>query len=96
MTLTYVCQTEESNKISSLTFRAAYTNNEINSEKNLYMVFSCRWGAPHRKIDHLLICPPNIILDLFHLLVIPYTCLPPKDIHFLCENYKFKDAYMVV
>ena len=41
--------------------------------QNLYVVFSCRWGATHRKIDDLSVCPPKIILDLFPLLVIPYT-----------------------
>ena len=40
---------------------------------NLYVFFSCRWGATHRKIDDLSICPPNIHLDLFCLLVIPYS-----------------------
>ena len=43
---------------------SAYTNKEINSE---------RWGATHRKIDDLSVCPQNIILDLFRLLVIPYS-----------------------
>ena len=39
--------------------------------RNLYVFFSCRLGATHRKIDDLSICPPSIILDLFHLLIIP-------------------------
>ena len=33
----------------------SYTNNEINSEKsrNLYVIFSCRWGATLSRIDDL-------------------------------------------
>ena len=49
---------------------------EINSGKNhetLHTIFSCRWGATFSKIDDLFICPPNIILDLFRLLAIPYS-----------------------
>ena len=54
----------------------ASTYNEINSEKitKPIRVFICRWGATHRKIEDLSICPPNIILDLFCLLFIPYSC----------------------
>ena len=45
-------------------------------------VFSCRSGATYSKIDDLSICPPNIILDLMRLLVIPYTLLAPYiEIH---------------
>ena len=54
----------------------AYTNNEINSEINheTYTCFSAVVaGATHRTIDELYICPPNIILELFRLLVIPYS-----------------------
>ena len=37
-------------------------------------IFSYRWGATHRKIEDLSsICPLNIILNLFRLLVIPYS-----------------------
>ena len=53
---------------------AAYTNNEINSGKNheTFTLFSAVvGGATHRKICS--ICPPNIILEFFCLLVIPYT-----------------------
>ena len=38
-------------------------------------VFSCRVGSTHSRIDDLYICPPNIILDLFRLLVISYSCV---------------------
>ncbi len=53
---------------------SAYTNNEINSEKNKKPIraFQLSLGATHRKVDDLSICPPNIILDLFRLLVISY------------------------
>ena len=54
--------------------KPAYTNNELIQKKsrNLYLFFSCRWGATHRKIDDPSIYPPIIILDLFRLLVLPY------------------------
>ena len=58
---------------------AAYSNNEINSDKNheTYTCFSAVVrGETHSKIDDLSICPPNNILYLFRLLVIPYTCKP--------------------
>ena len=48
--------------LTALQMKSAYTNNEINSGKNLYVFFSCRWGATHRKIYDFYICPPNIIL----------------------------------
>ena len=54
----------------------AYTNNEINLERNheTCMCFSSVvGGATCRKIDDLSICPKNIILDLFLLLVVPYS-----------------------
>ena len=54
----------------------AFTNNEIKSRKksqNQYGIFSSRWGATLGKIDDVFICPPNIILDLFRLLAIPYS-----------------------
>ena len=35
--------------------------------------FSAVWGASHSRIDNLFICPPNVILDLFRLLAIPYS-----------------------
>ena len=54
-------------------FKSAYTNNEINwkESRNLFVIFR---GATHSIIDDLFICPPNIILDLFRLLDIPYPC----------------------
>ncbi len=57
--------------IKSTRANTANTNNEINS--NLSVIFSCRCGVTHSRIDDLFICPPIIILDLFHLLAIPYS-----------------------
>ena len=37
--------------------------------------FSCRWGPTLSKIDDIYICSPNIILDLFRLLVILFLSL---------------------
>ena len=44
--------------------------------------FSYHWGSTHRNIDDLFICPPppNIIFDLFRLLVIPYSWLKPLSL----------------
>ena len=55
---------------------AAYANYEINLGINheTYVFFSCRWWTTHSKIDNLSICPPNIFLDLFPFLLIPYSC----------------------
>ena len=51
-----------------MSFKPAYTNNEINSEENhefcTWFSAVVGWGAPHSKIDDLSIYPPNIILDL--------------------------------
>jgi hypothetical protein len=49
------------------------------------MFFSCRWGVRHRKIDDLSICPPNIILKLNPLLVIPNPDYIFLEEHFSCE-----------
>ena len=35
--------------------------------------FSCRLGSTYSRIDDLYICPPNIILVQFRVLVIPYS-----------------------
>ena len=39
------------------------------------MIFSCRWGATHSKIDNLFISHPDIILYLLCLLAISYSWL---------------------
>ena len=44
-------------------------------QRNLYMIINSRVGSTHHRIHDLYICTPNIILDLFRLLVIPYTWL---------------------
>ena len=65
---------------------AAYTNNENISKKsqNLFVVFCCRWGVTYSKIDDLYIW---IILDVFHLLVIPYTWLNGQNL--MLGDYSF-------
>ena len=51
----------------------ADSNNKIDflKSRDIYVIFSCRWGATNSR---RLFCPPNIILDLFRLLAIPYSC----------------------
>ena len=47
--------------------------------QNLYVIYSCRLGATHSRIDDLFICPLNIILDLCRLLAFPYSSIFPKQ-----------------
>ena len=42
--------------------------------KKTLHVFQLSLGATNSKIDDFSICPPNIVLDLFRLLGIPYSC----------------------
>ena len=46
--------------------------------RNLYVIFSGSWGTTLSRNNNFFICPPNIILDLIHLLVIPYSCKFPN------------------
>ena len=73
----------------------AYTNNEINQKKsqNLNVIFSCRWGAILITYYDLYICPPNIILDLFRLLFIPYSLLWPS-IHLFIHPLSIYHPYL--
>ena len=62
--------------ISIFVFNQLILNNEINlggKSRNLYVFFSCCWGATYSRIDDLSICNRNIILIFFCLLVIPYS-----------------------
>ena len=53
----------------------AYTNNEINSWKNQETdTWFSAVVVSLGRFDNLYICPPNIILNLFRLLAIPYSC----------------------
>ena len=80
------------------TIHRSYTNNKINWKiMKPTRIFNCRCGETNSKIDDLSICPPNIILDLFLLLVIPYSCIEQltdwKHILFLfypLYNYYFQ------
>ena len=61
--------------VYKVTYDPAYSNNEINSGKNheTYTLFSAAVREEtHGKNDNLFICPPNVILDLFRLLALPY------------------------
>ena len=50
------------------------------------MIFSCCWGATLSRIDDLSICPPNIILYLFCLLAIPYSCFKMSTMKIFALN----------
>ena len=55
--------------------------------------------STHRKIDDLSICPPNIILYLFRLLVIPYTWYKPLSVQPfqpITFNYKWVILFVII
>ncbi len=63
-------------------FWPAFTNNEINSKKNheTFEWLPLFWGCGEFFLFCFCPCPSNIILELFLLLVIPYSWLFLKSI----------------
>ena len=64
--------------VMKINIGSAYTKNEINYIKitkhiRRFQLSLGGGGGTYSKIDDLYVCPPNIILDFFRLLVIPNT-----------------------